>query len=473
MTIIEVLVAMTILLVGVMSAVALIDRANAATVKTRAREAATNVARELIEAARGVPYTNLTPASIEGEIQALPGLADDGAPAGWTIRRRGFTYTVTAQVCAFDDGRDGGGDHDAGAFCTDSVAPTTPPDTSPEDYKRVRIDVTWQQGSGTSEVHQTELINNPGSAGGPAVRTLTLNGSAAPPAVTNPATQNLTFQLTTSSTPHALHWLLDGSSQGSITTGSGKAWSFPWALGVADAADSVLDGTYLVSAEAFDRYGVAGPSKSITVSLNRTPADKVIGVVGGRTGDPAQPEDQVVDIEWLPGNERDIVGYEVYRLDGATRTVVCELSKATTCIDRDPPNEDELTYLVVAFDSDSATAAPRSGPDSDPLTVRKGNQAPDAPLNLSLVTLPDGDTRLTWERPGPFGDPDAPNDTIDFYRIYRDGVTYEDRYARWDVDTVGIVDFVDSNTGGLPHKYWVTSVDRNYGESAPVGPVTG
>ncbi len=343
MTIIEVLVAMTILLVGVMSAVALIDRANAATVKTRAREAATNVARELIEAARGVPYTNLTPATIDGEIQALPGLADDGAPAGWTIRRRGFTYTVTARVCAFDDGRDGGGDKAAGVFCADSVAATNPPDTSPEDYKRVRIDVTWQQGNGTTSVSQTELINNPGSAGGPAVRTLTLNGSAAPPAVTNPATQSLTFQLTTSSTPHALHWLLDGSSQGSITTGSARAWSFPWALGAADAENGVLDGTYLVSAEAFDAYGLAGPSKSITVSINRTPADKVNGVVGGRTGDPTRPEDQVVDIEWLPGKERDIVGYAVYRLDGATRTVICPVSERTTCLDPDPPNLDELT----------------------------------------------------------------------------------------------------------------------------------
>ena len=473
MTIIEVLVAMTVLLVGVMSAVALIDRANATTVKTRAREGATNAARELIEAARSVPYASVTPGAIESEIQALPGLADDGPAAGWTIRRRGFTYTVTTNVCAFDDGRDGGGVHDAGSFCADSATATTPPDLTPEDYKRVRVDVTWEQAGITREVHQTELINNPGSAGGPAVRTLTLDGSSSPPTVTNAATQNLTFQLTTSSTPNTLHWLLDGTSQAPITSGSGKSWSFAWDLGVADAPDSVLDGTYLVSAEAFDVYDVAGPAKSITVSLNRTLPDKVTAFVGGRTGDPAVPDDQVVDFEWLPNIERDVIGYAVFRVDGATRTEVCPLAAKTHCMDEDPPDQSPLSYVVVAYDEDPVTGDPRPGPDSDTLTVVKGNQPPDTPLDLTATTQAGGDTKLTWVRPGIWGDPDAPGDSIDFYRVYRDGITYADRYARWDDDSPALVEFVDGNTGGTPHTYWVTAVDRNYGESAPAGPVTG
>jgi len=474
MTIIEVLVAMTILLIGVMSAVALIDRANATTVKTRAREGGVNLTRELIEAARGVPYANLTPASITPEIQALPGLADVSPAAGWTIRRRGFTYTVTADVCALDDGRDGGGTHDAGSFCTDSVAATTPPDTTPEDYKRVRMSVTWVQGGGqTQEAHQTELINNPGSAAGPAVRTLTLNGSSAPPAVTSAATQNLTFQLTTSATPATLHWLLDGTSQAPITTGSGKAWSFSWPLGAAGVGDSVLDGAYLVSAEAFDGYGVAGPSKSITVKLNRTLPGKVTGFAGGRTGDPSAPEDQVVDFEWLPAQERDVVGYAVFRVSGSTRTEVCALAAQSSCMDPDPPNSSPLKYVVVAYDSDPVTGNPRPGPDSDPLTVVKGNRPPYTPLSFSVTPQDDGDAKLAWSRPGDSGDPDAPDDAIDFYRVYRDGITYADRYARWDDDSLGLVEFLDSNTGGTPHSYWVTAVDRNYGESAPAGPQTG
>ena len=122
-------------------------------------------------------------------MQSQPGLADAGIGAGWTIRRRSITYTVTATMCTMDDARDGGGTHSAGGFCADSVAQNTPDSTgttdkSPEDYKRVPRAATWKQGNSTREVHQTTIINNPGSAGGPAVRTLTLNGSSSPPAVT-------------------------------------------------------------------------------------------------------------------------------------------------------------------------------------------------------------------------------------------------------------------------------------------------
>jgi prepilin-type N-terminal cleavage/methylation domain-containing protein len=464
-TIIEVLAAMTVLLIGVFAAVALIDRANAATVTTRSREAATNVARELIEGARGVAYTALTPAAFEGQIQALPGLEDAGAPAGWTIRRRGFTFTVTATVCTVDDARDGTGPHDAGSFCAGSAAGTA--DRNPEDYKRVRVDVKWTQRGVDREVHQVELINNPGSAGGPAVRTLTLNGSATPPVVTSALGNQLTFQLTTSSTPATLHWLLDGASQAPITVGSGKAWSFDWPLGVADAAGSVVDGTYLVSAEAFDAYGVAGPSKSSTISINRTLPDKVTGFAGGRTGDPATPDQQVVDLEWLPSRERDIVGYTVQRVDGSGTTTVCDIKLQTSCIDRNPPNEATLTYYVYAWDTDSGTGGVRSGPQSDPLQVIQGNTPPHQPLHLQVVPLEDGTTELSWSRPVP--DDDDPGDAIDFYRVYRDGITYDDRYARWS-DEGATVTFIDGNTGGTSHTYWVTAVDRRFAESTPEGP---
>src|ERR671924_130288 len=121
-TLIEVLIAMAVLLIGVLGTLTIIDRANARTVSTRSHEAAVNMARELLEGARSVPFANLTPATIEGQMQALPGLADDGAPAGWTIRRRGVTYTATATVCTFDDARDGLGSHAAGNFCADSAA---------------------------------------------------------------------------------------------------------------------------------------------------------------------------------------------------------------------------------------------------------------------------------------------------------------------------------------------------------------
>ena len=51
-TIVEVMVAMAILLVGLLGTVAMIDGANATTASTRGREGATNLARELVEASR-------------------------------------------------------------------------------------------------------------------------------------------------------------------------------------------------------------------------------------------------------------------------------------------------------------------------------------------------------------------------------------------------------------------------------------
>jgi prepilin-type N-terminal cleavage/methylation domain-containing protein len=477
-TLVEVLAAMFILLIGILGALAIIDRANAATVTTRSREAAVNVARELVEAARSVPFANLTPASVEAQIQALPGLADDGAPAGWTIRRRGFTYTVTATVCTFDDARDGGGDHSAGNFCADSAAPSAELDKNPEDYRRVRVDVSWTVKGVEREAHQTLLINNPGSAGAPAVRTLDIDPTtAAIASATNQVvepTETLDFRLTTSSRPATLHWLLDGASQAPITNGSNLGpWTFQWELGeygdggTPDPAGSVVDGTYVVSAEAFDAYGVAGPSRSLTVSLNRSEADKVTGVAGGRTGSSATPADQVVDIEWLPSRERDIIGYSVERVDAAgNRVEVCGREDQTSCIDHDPPVEDGLTYYVYAWDVNPVDGQPRPGPEaSDPLTVALSNQQPFPPLTPTATLQYDGSVQLSWFRPVP-EDPDL-GDSIAFYRIYRDGTGYDARYAVWN-DPGFTAQFVDGNTGGTAHEYWVTAVDENFAESDPV-----
>jgi prepilin-type N-terminal cleavage/methylation domain-containing protein len=468
-TLVEVLIAMTVLLVGVLGTLAVIDRANATTVTTRSREAAVNLAREVIEGARGVPYVKLTPASIESEIQTLPALTDDGDAAGWTIRRRGFTYTVTATVCSFDDARDGGGDHSTGSFCADGAALSTPADRNPEDYRRVRVDVTWTDRGQAREVHQTELVNNPGSAGAPAVRTLVLGSGAT---TTNGHVTGtsypyeLTFDLTTSSPPHTLHWLLDGASQAPITTGGGVNWSFRWPVGQPDAVGSVVDGTYVLSAEAFDQYGVAGASRSLTVVLNRTPADKVTGLGGGRTGDLGAPEAQVVDLEWLPTPERDIVGYTVERWDSGSGTwaIVCPRADRDSCIDGDPPVEDNLRYRVFAWDIDPG-GQPRQAPvPSDELVVRLGNNPPFAPLDVTARAVT-GAVELSWTRP-PVDDVDS-GDSIVFYRIYRDGTVYDARYAVWD-DPGASVTFIDGNTGGTPHQYWVTAVDENFAESVAV-----
>jgi Tfp pilus assembly protein PilV len=58
-TIVEVLVAAFLLLIGVLSLLALFDRANASTLVDRQREGATSLAREITEGSRSVPFDDL------------------------------------------------------------------------------------------------------------------------------------------------------------------------------------------------------------------------------------------------------------------------------------------------------------------------------------------------------------------------------------------------------------------------------
>jgi prepilin-type N-terminal cleavage/methylation domain-containing protein len=474
-TLIEVLVAMFVLLVGVLGALTLVNRANATTSANQAREAATNLAREVIETARSVPYEKLAGASIASTLQSSPGLADASTNPGWQIRRRNYTFTVSVSSCVYDDPRDGvAATHDA-TFCADSATTPSvagaPADKNPEDYKRVRADMTWTQRSVAREVHQVELINNPGSAGATAVRSLAPDTPTVNP-VTSGTTAN--FILTTSSTPYTLHWLLDGASQGPVTNGSGNTWRFSWPLGNASDAGSVVDGTYVVSAEAFNQYGQAGASKSYTLTINRRAPERVTGVAGGRTADASAPHGDVVFIEWLPNRDLDITGYTVYRRDASGPVVVCPAPVKLQCVDRDPPDADSVHYYVVASDLDPVTLATRAGaaPPTDgsgDLVVTKGDTPPNPVEGLSGTADADGNVTLRWTRAA-IADPDA-GDSVDFYRIYRDGIAVGDPYARWD-DNSSTVTWTDSNTGGARHSYWVTAVDNHYGESTPAGPVS-
>src|SRR5687768_8653245 len=99
-TLIEVLVAMMILLVGVLGVVTMVDGANAVTSKTKAREGGTAIARSIIEVSRSIRYRDLTQASLESALSSRPTLTDSLPAAGYTIRSRGIEYTLTLTVCS-------------------------------------------------------------------------------------------------------------------------------------------------------------------------------------------------------------------------------------------------------------------------------------------------------------------------------------------------------------------------------------
>jgi hypothetical protein len=77
---------------------------------------------------------------------------------------------------------------------------------------------------------------------------------------------------------------------------------------------------------------------------------------------------------------------------------------------------------------------------------------PSAPTGLTATAGANG-TTLSWSAPttGP---------AVSFYRVYRDGSDYTDRYDTCGPEclSAGKFSYVDANNGGTTHTYYVTSV---------------
>lgn len=513
-TIFETMVACVMLLGGMAATLALITQAGATTVKTRSREQATNLQRELVEAARSIPYDQLTPTGIGAAVRGRPALGDSSvSQTGWTIRRRGTTYTISLGVCTVDDPGDGTGAHDAGVFCASTanqptasqcdvlikatlaaggVSPTassdpnagpcgidtnldgtvdglasrtattcgvggacsSTPDANPADYKRVVALVRWKGGYNL----QTSQLNNPGLAAAPAVSTLT----PASTSVTSTQT-SLAIAATATNTPATVGLYLDGTYMAAASSGGGTAWNGTWTLGPVSPAgsqpadDETLDGSYQVSAKAFDQYGQYGSTKTQVVVLDRRLAFAPAHVGAGRNG-------AVVEIEWSPAKERDSVGFTVERRVGsAAPVVVCALTLTTRCQDQDPPPASAApTYSVVGYDT-GPDGQPRAGDRSSEHAVDPAKDAPGVPTALQATKL-GNDVKLTWAAP-------ASGTVPDHYNIYRDGQSYDNRLDSVYFKAGDALTYTDTRTTRLNHTYYVTAVNDELGESLRVGPV--
>ena len=462
-TLVEIVVAAAILLVGVLGVLTLLNTANANTHKTKVRDGATSLAREMIEAARAVPYPDLTETTVEDQIKAQPGLDDATGGGTWHIQRRGLDYAVTATVCSVDGPADGLGDHSGGSFCTDSSG-TGNADTNPDDYKRVAVVVSWQNSSGTTSVRQEAVINDPGSAFAPSV-TVMKPSSTSP--ITISGTTSVTFSpVTTSSKAQSVRWYVDNVQRGLATAVSGNDWKFTWDL------NGVADGTYQVRAQAFDRYGQTGAGYVVTMVLNRFPPAVPRGVIGGRNG----VWGNLVELEWDPNPERDVTGYEVYRVKGGAPSVandikVCSTLLAdanpTSCVDPDAPAGNQRYYVVaLAPARPPATGSESSGLPGTLLNSDTSNVAPLAPPAVTATALAGGGIELSWTAAT---DPDST--PILYYRIYRDGnASYTARYDHTDAGTT--LSWSDTSPNAAAHRYWVTAVDDHLAES-PLSPNGG
>jgi prepilin-type N-terminal cleavage/methylation domain-containing protein len=499
-TLVEVMVAIFLLLVGVLGAVSLIDRANAQTSTTKAREGATALARSVLEISRGVSYGDLTSARVLAELGARgAGFADaNGATAGHQIKSRGFVYTVSPTVCSMDDPKDSLGPHNelGVTFCSNSdvaAIGATTVDRNPDDYRRVAVRLSWRVGAG-GPVHsltQTGIVTNPVGGLGPNVLGLTPTNPATPSIVG--ADEIAHYHVLTSAAAEDVAWSVNGHRMGSAE-GAGTEWDFEWVLGHPDDP-AVYDCTYVLQAEAFDDKARAGAPRALTVTINRRRPFAPRDFAGGANGNGGGRGD--VDLQWDTSLECDVQRHAVYReVDGVPgQELVCEIDRGekTECVDDQAPPTGELTYRVFGYDLD-ANGIERVG---DPSTVvvpdAVVNRAPDAPAGLAVCTggqfdgpcldiegnpASDGTAVLSW---APVADPDEDGDPIRFYRVYRTAVgaespTYADRlnvlFPVFDDqdEPVDPLVFVDAKSAGA-HRYWVTAVDERFAESAPVGPV--
>ena len=497
-TLIEVLVAMTILLVGVLGVVTLVDGANAVTSRTKAREGGNAIARSVIEVSRSIRYRDLNQASLEAALATRPTLADSQpGVVGYTIRSRNIEYRLTLSVCSLDDPKDDYGTRPTGVlFCTDSEGPgATPRDRNPDDYKRVRVRLDWTTRAISHSVTQTSSIINPVGGLGPTVSGLTMTsplssstdevrieGSSASPI------NSASFSAVTSGFAAELTWSINGDAQGKANGGPVN-WDFTWNFtdGGTDPDNIVYyDCKYFIQADGFDAEGRAGAPRVLSVILNRREPVPVEAVTAGRNG-----AGDRVDVRWSPNPECDVIGYRVYRSTtaGTLGTQVdCPDPNAPTatvttkdwCVDETAPGTGPLFYTVVGVDT-LANGSLREGTRGSQVSVPAsgGNSLPTTPANATYCIggqvgcvgpdgsdAPSGQIVIRWD---PSTDSDG---SLAFYRIYRDGTTYADRWDEFFPDTGGVLAWLEYSPGTGSHTYRVSAVDNLYGESVLSDPVT-
>lgn len=468
-TLVEVLISMVILVVGLLSLVTMLDTSVKASMTTRAREGATNLARQIVEDARTIPYAQIVPTSIESQLQTIKAesgypLADSSSTSGWQIERRGITYTVAVKECAVDNPKDGLATakthEEAKTFCAGQENwKEGTVDAEPEDLKRIAVETSWTIAKHTSTLTQVSTLTAAGQAIGLIAKELKLvpppepfKGGVTAPVIIASVTQ-LTFSVSFPEGTTAIDWSLEGAKQKEITVSS-KATSttFSWTI------SGVSDGTYQVSAQAVNSTGVIGPPISIPVRLIREApkapnANEIMGgfnavyVSGTKT--------EAAELQWKANSERDVIGYRVY---GPGEKLICPesvetLSTATSCIDFHVlASETERAYSVVALYRNAEEELTESSPGK--ITIKRSEStAPNPATSLVATKNADGTVTLTWTAPS--GGAAAPS----FYRIYRGSTNYASRYAETTETT-----FKDSDATET-HKYWVTAVSSKLVES--------
>lgn len=466
-SLIEVLVAALILVVGILSTLQLVSAANARGSASQAREAATNLAREVSENARTIPFDDLEMATLVPELQTRPQLGDAVPVAGWQIVRRGRTYTVVSSVCTIDGPGDGFGVHD-GTYCADSEQIGTA-DPQPEDLKRVSTAVSFRENGRTVTVRFASSFSSSGQSSGFPVLALSLKtptvtfGTQTEPVVTTTVTQ-LVFSAETAAGAARLVWSVDGQRSATDATRiDATRWSFTWPI------VGLSDGSYLISAQTVDASGEEGAPREIQVVLARQGASPPDTMAGGFNAvyDDTGALRQVAELRWTAASDRNVTGYRLYR--NGVAAPVCETSATATdpdavisCVDFSPPAEvgssdASRTYSVHSLYRDAGGTVRQSTARTRIVLPRTARPAP--PANLAAVNV-DGTVTIAW---------DASPSTVDFYRVYKNGRSYSKRVAT-PGEGLSREEWIDPDPQP-GDTYRVTATSEQLQESNFIGPV--
>lgn len=449
-TLVEVMVAGVLLVVGMLGVLSLLSGALRTTTSNSERVGATNLARELIEATRGLDYEDMTGTLVPTRLQAR-GM---GAGPEWTIERRGVRYAISGTSCVYDSPVDGLAATPSADVCTPQPAGAGG-DANGDDFRRTTFQIAWEGANGARPIRQTTLVVNPSGGLGPRISGVT------------PVTQTITSDVSeasvvwTTSPADVLRWAVDDGHSAGTVTGS-TSFQTQWPIGHVGDADAVLDGSYQITGQPFDDRNIAGEAKRANIVLNRRRPYPPPSLDGGHN----TREDDWVELEWAANRERDVLGYRVswagpdQSVGGGDDVQVCPalaadpmLEPATrSCIDTSPP-AGEAKYYVAALDRDPDNELRTGDPRS--LSIDAPSPRPAAPLGLVAATVGDR-PRLVWLPPL--------LSNVSFYRIYRDG----NRYDR--IPGSSLI-YVDESPERDDHYYAVTAVDSTYNESDFLGPV--
>ena len=413
-TLIEVLVAIFILLVGVLGVVSLIDGANFATAKTKSREGGTNLAREILDGARAVDYDKLNPTEIVG---AAPE-ASRGSPTAMLPRRGGRSpaaaSTTRSPACARLQGRRSQGrlrgprrrrllrqlEHDG----HHGRQPRRPASHGRED--RVVGGGAQVVGSADDADHQPE--RQPGAEREDVLRDRASRDLSARPARGRRSASFRTRPTRRSRLPRPPHPRRRSTGRSTTPTRgetpprrragpprAGPSTGISQPSGPSRATrrrTGRSTATTSSAARRSTRTASRASARTLTVTVNRSLPFETCGFEGGYNDPPGNgPSGQapVVDLQWRANPERDIVGYRVYRKEvGSPSAVeVCALTIETSCFDSEPRRRGPTTTTSLPWIA-TPRRAPSRGPERHAQHDRRPGQRTSRPPRRPRSTRP-------------------------------------------------------------------------------------